>query len=43
MLMISKILLLVEEIRPGTTQVDDFGTSIPVLLQTSALEAIEGI
>ena len=41
--MISKILFLVEEIRPTTTQIDNLGTPISVLLQTCALKAVEGV
>tara|TARA_R110002003_G_scaffold40_4_gene2600 strand:+ start:14957 stop:15277 length:321 start_codon:yes stop_codon:yes gene_type:complete len=41
--MISKILLLVEQIRPTTAQIDNLGTPIPVLLQPRTLEAVEGV
>jgi hypothetical protein len=41
--MISKILLLIEQIRPRTTQIDDLGTPIPILLKARALEAVEGV
>lgn len=41
--MIPKILLLVEQIRPRTAQVDDLRTPIPILLQPRALKAIEGV
>lgn len=41
--MIPKILLLVEQIRPTTTQIYNLGAAIPVLFQSSALEAVKGI
>ena len=41
--MIPKILLLVEQVRPRTPQVDDLRASIPILLQPRALEAVECI
>ena len=41
--MIPKTLLLVEQVRPRTTQIDNLRTSIPVLLKARALEAVEGI
>ena len=41
--MISKALLLVEQIRPATSQVDNLRAAIPVLLQSRALEAVEGV
>ena len=42
-LVIPEILLLVEQIRPRTTQVDDLRTPVPILLQARTLEAIEGV
>ena len=42
-LMISKILLLIEQIRPRTTQIDNFRTAIPIFLETRALKAVECI
>lgn len=39
--MISKTLLLVEQIRPTTTQIDNLGTTVPVLFQPRTLKAIE--
>ena len=41
--MIPEILLLVEQIRPTTTQIYNLRTSIPVLLQARTLEAVEGV
>jgi hypothetical protein len=41
--MIPKILLLVEQIRPTTTQIYNLRTPVPVLLQPRALEAVERI
>ena len=41
--MISKILLLVEQIRPRAPEVDDLRTAISILLQPRALKAIESI
>lgn len=42
-LVIPKILLLVEQIRPRTAQVDNLWTPIPVLLQPRTLEAVESV
>ena len=42
-LMISKILFLIEQIRPTTSQIDNLRAAVPVLLQARALEAVEGI
>lgn len=39
--MISEILLLIEQIRPRTTQIYNLGTAIPILFQSSTLETIE--
>jgi hypothetical protein len=39
--MIPKILLLVEQIRPTTTQIDNLRTAVPILLQACALEAVK--
>lgn len=41
--MIPKILLLVEQIRPRTAQVDNLRTPIPVLLQSGTFETIESV
>jgi len=41
--MISKILLLIEQIRPRTAQIDNLRTPVPILLQPSALEAVKGV
>lgn len=41
--MIPKILLLVEQIRPRTTQIDDFRTTVSILLQARTFEAVESI
>ena len=41
--MIPKILLLVKEIRPRTTQVDNLRTPIPILLQPRAFETVESV
>jgi hypothetical protein len=40
---ISEILLLVEQVRPRTTQIYNLRTSVPVFFQARALEAIEGV
>lgn len=40
-LLIPKILFLVEQIRPRTTQVDNLRTTVSIFLQSRALEAIE--
>jgi len=41
--MVPEILLLVEQIRPTTTQIDDFRTTIPILLQARALKTVERV
>ena len=41
--MIPKILLLVEQIRSRTTQIDNLWTPIPIFLQPCALKAVKGI
>lgn len=41
--MISKILLLIKQIRPTTPQINNLGTPIPILLQPRALEAIKSV
>ena len=41
--MIPEILLLVEQIRPRTAQVNDFRTPVPVLLQSGTFETIESV
>lgn len=41
--MIPKILLLVEQVRPRASQIDDLRTAIPVLLQSRALETVESV
>ena len=41
--MIPKILLLVKQIRPTTTQIYNLRAPIAVLLQARALEAVEGV
>lgn len=41
--MVPKILLLVEEIRPTTTQIYDFGAAVAVLLEACAFEAVESV
>ena len=42
-ILVSEILLLVEQIRPTTSQIDDLRTTVTVLLQSCALETVEGI
>jgi hypothetical protein len=42
-LMIPKILLLVEQIRPTTAQIDNLGAPIAVLLEACTFEAVECI
>ena len=39
--MIPKILLLVKQIRPTTSQIDNLRTPVPILLQPRTLEAVE--
>lgn len=39
--MISKILLLIEQIRPATPQIYNLRTTIPILFESRALEAVE--
>ena len=41
--MVSEILLLIEQIRPTTPQIDNLRTPIPILLEPCALEAVEGV
>ena len=41
--MIPKILLLVEQIRPRTAQIDNLWTPIPILLQPRTFETVEGV
>ena len=41
--MIPEILLLVEQIRPRTAQVDDFRAPVPVLLQSGTFETVESV
>ena len=41
--MIPEILLLVKQICPATSQVDDLRTTIPILLQSGTLEAVERV
>lgn len=41
--MIAEILLLVEQVGSRTAQVDDLGAAVAVLLQASALEAVESV
>jgi hypothetical protein len=41
--MIPEILLLVEQIRPRTTQIDDLGTPISILLKPCTFEAVESV
>jgi hypothetical protein len=42
-LLISEILLLVEQIGPRTTQIDDFGTAISIFLQARTFKAVESV
>ena len=41
--MIPEILLLVKQIRPRASQIDDFRTSISVFLQPRTFKAVEGV
>lgn len=41
--MIPEILLLVEQVRPATPQVDNLWTTIPILLEPRTLKAVERI
>lgn len=40
---VPKVLLLIEQIRPRATQVDDLRTAVPILLEACALPAVEGV
>ena len=42
-LVIPKILLLVEQIRPRTSKIDDLRTPIAILFQPRTLKAVEGV
>lgn len=41
--MVPKVLLLVEQIRPRTAQVDNLRTPISILLQPRAFETVESV
>lgn len=41
--MIPKILLLIKQIRPTASQIDNLRTAIPILLQPRTFEAVEGV
>ena len=41
--MVPEALLLVEQVGPGASQIDDLWTSIPVLLESCAFEAVKCI
>lgn len=41
--LVPKILLLVEQIRPATSQINDLRTPVPILLQPRTLETVERI
>jgi hypothetical protein len=41
--MIPEVLFLVKQIRPTTSQIDNLGTSIAILLETCTLKAVEGV
>lgn len=43
LLMIPEILLLVEQIRPRTSQIYNLGAAISVLFETCAFEAVKGV
>lgn len=40
---ISKVLLLVEQIRPAGAQIDDLRTPVPIFLEPCTLKAVESI
>lgn len=40
---ISEVLLLVEQVGPRATQVDDLRAAVPVFLEAGAFEAVEGV
>lgn len=42
-LMIPKVLFLVEQVCPRTTQIYNLGAAVSVLFQTRAFEAVKGI
>jgi hypothetical protein len=42
-LLIPKVLLLVKQIRPTTSQIDDLRTPVPVFLESRTLKAVERI
>ena len=41
--MVSKTFLLIEQVCPTTTEIDDLRAAVSILLQSGALEAIKGI
>jgi hypothetical protein len=41
--LIPETFLLVEQIRPRTSQIDNLGTTVAVLLQARAFEAVKGV
>ena len=41
--MIPKTLLLVKQICPGTPQIDNLGTAIPILFETGTLKTVKSI
>jgi len=41
--MIPEILLLVKQIRPRTTQINNLGAAVPILFQPRAFEAVKGV
>lgn len=43
LVLIPKILLLIKQIGPRTTQVDNLGAPIAILLQTRTLKAVKGV
>jgi hypothetical protein len=42
-LVIAKILLLIEEVGPRRSEIDDLRTSIAILFESGALETVEGV
>lgn len=41
--MIPKVLLLIKQIRPRTSQINNLRTPIPILFQPCALKAVKGV
>lgn len=42
-ILIPEILLLIKQIGPGASQVDDFGTAVTILFEAGAFETVKGV